>query len=941
MIEISHTQARRLIRAGMDDRVNGGALPEVQWSALQGHLEGCEACRVYQQRLDLLEKDLRRALLAGWSPVQGPDSQTDQAVSALLGQRSLQRRRVWQAAVGLMSIMLIIFLGFLVRERERFGLVPVFDTAVVEQGFLEPNFEEPLAVLLPTPTFLPTAQPGEFSDIIAYQTFKDGNSEIYLLNPGSESENFTNHPAHDSQPAWSPNGEWIAFLSDRTGKPEVFVSSISGRRTVQLSDEPGVEWQGPLSWSYDGKWIALSGLRTREGGQSWIYLLAVSDADRRPVALEGSRGGWAPEFSPYGGRVAFATWDEDRAGIVVLDPDTGRRITASWPGGGEERFRSGISLDWSADGGGLAYIAGSQAGGGGDSLEPLLQSQVVAIREMNYSASLYLDYPYNTRIAESRWPVAFKSVTWNQGGSVIYLEDLDDARANDSPGTTPGACWTLQLRSPGGSTQDDLAVLPNDLCVESGLDRKSWTPDGRWLVMRARRPGETDQALYAVRIPGRVFGRQGTAQSALDEQPPGTILRLTGSDHPFEQWAVSASAGSETQNILPMGSLPQVRPRLRFFRQPLQIDPQPVRVNRTQTAPADPTAAPGKIVFAREQNGISTLVSANPDGTGEFVLTTSAGKDRCPRWSPDSSRVAFVSDRARFLEGADAASGEALYLIDARGANLTAIPGTSADAGRGLLSYFGCPVWSPDGGWLAAITGTGMRSYVVILPLDDQNGAAEPSWMEIGTPLNGPAWTHDGKQVVLAHQPLPGQLAQILVVDLPSDDGVPSALHESRSIFHRGEIRGLVMSPHNWQAEVLSSLSGRSSQLQTAILRQVNLAGDDVRDPVRVGTNYPGARGVEGALVWLEDDSIGVILNGTPAQKYKTYIRRYDNERRIMNTLAEIEDRLYSAAWLPGGEWLIYSTESGLWLIDVRAALSHQSAPIWISPEPVYDLDWR
>ena len=42
---------------------------------------------------------------------------------------------------------------------------------------------------------------------ILFTSARDGNSEIYIMNPdGSEQVNLTQHPATDQQPVWSPTG---------------------------------------------------------------------------------------------------------------------------------------------------------------------------------------------------------------------------------------------------------------------------------------------------------------------------------------------------------------------------------------------------------------------------------------------------------------------------------------------------------------------------------------------------------------------------------------------------------------------------------------------------------------------------------------------------------------------------------------------------------------
>ena len=74
---------------------------------------------------------------------------------------------------------------------------------------------------------------------IAFISYRDGNSEIYAMNPdGSEQTNLTNHPAYDSAPGWSPDGSKIAFVSERDGDFEVYVMNADGSGPTNLTNDP-------------------------------------------------------------------------------------------------------------------------------------------------------------------------------------------------------------------------------------------------------------------------------------------------------------------------------------------------------------------------------------------------------------------------------------------------------------------------------------------------------------------------------------------------------------------------------------------------------------------------------------------------------------------------------------------------------------------------------
>lgn len=83
---------------------------------------------------------------------------------------------------------------------------------------------------------------------IAFMSDRDGNREIYVLQMpvagepvtggALESANVSQNPAEDSDPAWSPDGSHIVFISDRDGNPEIYVMSSDGKEVQRLTDDP-------------------------------------------------------------------------------------------------------------------------------------------------------------------------------------------------------------------------------------------------------------------------------------------------------------------------------------------------------------------------------------------------------------------------------------------------------------------------------------------------------------------------------------------------------------------------------------------------------------------------------------------------------------------------------------------------------------------------------
>jgi Tol biopolymer transport system component len=107
--------------------------------------------------------------------------------------------------------------------------------------------------------------------------------DLYRLDAaGGRAEPLTRGMAFDSQPAWSPDGRWLAFLSDRSGAENVWVMRAdgSGAHRVSANDGPN-EFVSP-EWSSDGRAIFVSLYRAdRNAIELWRYELAGGE----PVEL--------------------------------------------------------------------------------------------------------------------------------------------------------------------------------------------------------------------------------------------------------------------------------------------------------------------------------------------------------------------------------------------------------------------------------------------------------------------------------------------------------------------------------------------------------------------------------------------------------------------------------------------------------------------------------
>jgi len=74
-----------------------------------------------------------------------------------------------------------------------------------------------------------TATVGASAQQLAFVSRRDGNAQIYTVNPdGSNPLNVSKNKFNDIDPAWSPDGQHLAFASDRDGNNELCVMDANG-----------------------------------------------------------------------------------------------------------------------------------------------------------------------------------------------------------------------------------------------------------------------------------------------------------------------------------------------------------------------------------------------------------------------------------------------------------------------------------------------------------------------------------------------------------------------------------------------------------------------------------------------------------------------------------------------------------------------------------------
>ena len=165
------------------------------------------------------------------------------------------------------------------------------------------------------------------------------------------------------------------------------------------------------------------------------------------------------------------------------------------------------------------------------------------------------------------------------------------------------------------------------------------------------------------------------------------------------------------------------------------------------------------VAFESRAGGGADIYRTRPDGSGSERLTDAPGVDADPAWSPDGSRIAFVSDR----DG----DGLRLHLMDPDGGNVRRVPFRTGTAHAD-------PAWAPDGRRLVVVATVDGADWLYVVDAD--SGASG----RLGTGAQ-PAWSPDGARVYYAERdsifwrPTDGGLRRYLLADArapePGPDG--------------------------------------------------------------------------------------------------------------------------------------------------------------------------
>jgi dipeptidyl aminopeptidase/acylaminoacyl peptidase len=305
---------------------------------------------------------------------------------------------------------------------------------------------------------------------IAFVSNISGRNNIWLVSvEGGWPTQLTVSDQRQTSPAWSPDGKWIAYISDYDGDEQwdiFFVSPKTGQ-VVNITKTREISEESP-TWSPDGRYLAYTVKpKTSSVFEIDIFDTLMRDTKHLTTGTPKDKMNVNPVWSADSKRIAYTQQQAKGtdSNIFVAEVATGKN-TLLTPHEGEHLYAAN---EFSPDG--KSLLITSNAGNGYDNVGLLdLTSKTI-----NW-------------LTQDKWEISAgnfshdgKSVTWTanvDGNTDIYLHDLAAGKITSLP-------LPKGVNGPGGAesafTRDGSQLLyhhngptsPNDVWVYSMADGKS------------------------------------------------------------------------------------------------------------------------------------------------------------------------------------------------------------------------------------------------------------------------------------------------------------------------------------------------------------------------------------------------------------------------------------------------------------------------------------
>ncbi|MGA3127884.1 MAG: S9 family peptidase [Candidatus Korobacteraceae bacterium] len=158
--------------------------------------------------------------------------------------------------------------------------------------------------------------------------------------------------------AWSPDGKQVAFISNISGRSNLWTLPSGGGWPTQLTISD--QRQAEPAWSPDGKWIAY--VSDKDGNELWdIFLVSPQNGEVTNLTASPDSADEAPAWSPDSRSVAYMTKDKTSPSFEIDIIDIASRRTTHVTRNSPPQLGNFSPL-WSPDGSSLAYTQENVSG---------------------------------------------------------------------------------------------------------------------------------------------------------------------------------------------------------------------------------------------------------------------------------------------------------------------------------------------------------------------------------------------------------------------------------------------------------------------------------------------------------------------------------------------------------------------------------------------------
>ena len=487
----------------------------------------------------------------------------------------------------------------------------------------------------------------------------------------------TSQPGVEQTPSLSPDGQWVVYSGEGPEHQDIFLQSVSGRTPFNLTEGSGADNLQP-AFSPDGERIAFRS--NREGGGLFV-MGRTGEAVRRVT-----RTGFNPSWSPDGTQLAYST---ESVGLNPLNWQGDSGIWAAQVETGESRGVvevDGVEPSWSPSGQRIAYVS---------RMGDLTQMDIVTVPADGGEEVALVDPatdwgPVWSADGRHLYFASDRSGSMNLW-RIAVDEDSGEAVGEPEPLTTPATYLAHPTLSADGSRVAYSSVLMTQNIQRLALDpdtatsngKTDWvtsgsiqwssadiSADGEWLAFYSRARPEGN--LYVARVDGSGL-RQLTGDEAMDRVPRWSpdgewIACFSDRSGKIQVWKIRRD-GSGLQQLtdgeggvalfawspdgLQIAATSNLGPTLENF----VIDAtRPWSEQSPQYLPEIGDGGPPMVVMSWSPDGSMLAGQAGYPGVGVIVYSFEtktyerlADFGEWPVFLPDSKRLMFVYEGKRFF----------------------------------------------------------------------------------------------------------------------------------------------------------------------------------------------------------------------------------------------------------------------------------------------------